>query len=62
MSLGDAVAALFRGQPRRKPPALDPPALRPPFKTAPVDDLFAPAERDSKDSDPVAPAQANGSH
>ena len=50
MSLGDAVAALFRGQPRRKPPAGDPPAIRHPFKTATSDDLLFRANRNSPES------------
>jgi hypothetical protein len=52
MSLGDAVAALFRGKPKKKPLGVDPPALRPPFKTASSDDPSTEARQDSPDTMP----------
>jgi hypothetical protein len=62
MSLGDAVAALFRGQPRRKQLGMDPQALRPPFQTVSAEDLFSPAERTPRDSEPASLSEPRGPH
>ncbi len=62
MSLGDAVAALFRGKPRRKLLGMDPPALRPPFKTEPYDNLFSVAKEDAQDSAPARFTELIGPH
>ena len=62
MSLGDAVAALFRGKPKRKPLGVDPPALRPPFKTASSEDLSSDPRQDSPDSAPGRFTQLIGPH
>jgi hypothetical protein len=50
MSLGDAIAAMFRGKPKRKPLGMNAPALRPPFKTASSDELFSAPKQASRDS------------
>jgi hypothetical protein len=62
MSLGDAVAALFRGKPKRKPLGADPPALRPPFKPTSSDDPFAEARQDSPDRLPDRFTELVGPH
>jgi len=62
MSLGDAVAALFRGKPKSKPLGMDPPALRPPFKTASSDDPFSEARQDSSDHLPDRFTELVGPH
>jgi hypothetical protein len=63
MSLGDAVAALFRGKPARKPLGMADPALQPPFETAYSDDLlFSQAKNNPWDSEREGFVRRNSSN